>query len=196
MSCSPDDLKDLIFGELDEAARGRVEAHVRDCRNCQEELDRLGLTQAALHALAEEEMPRRIAFVSDPVFEPRWWQRLWRSGPKLGFASAAMLSAALVFSAVYRPAPPATPVASADPAVIEQRVSAEVAKRIGPAVEAAVAQSEVRQAKQTLELVAAARKEAADQRLQDRTQFDATLTYIQKKLGTFYLASANLGSRQ
>ena len=84
MSCSDDDLKDLMFGELDEAARGRVETHVRECWHCQEELDRLRLTQAALNVLPEEEMPRRIAFVSDPVFEPRWWQRLWQSGPKLG----------------------------------------------------------------------------------------------------------------
>lgn len=184
----------MIFGELDEAARGRAEAHVRECRDCREELDRLRLTQAAMHALPEEEMPRRIAFVSDPVFEPRWWQRLWQSGPKLGFASAAMLSLALVFSAVYRPAP-ATPAAALDPAAIEQRVGAEVARRIGPAVEAAVAQSEVRQAKRTEELVLEARREAANERQQDRDKLDVAFNYIQKKLGTFYLASADFGAR-
>jgi anti-sigma factor RsiW len=195
MSCSEDDLKDFMFGELDEAARGRVEAHVRSCRHCQEELDRLRLTGAALNALREEEMPRRIAFVSDPVFEPRWWQRLWQSGPKLGFASAAMLSLALVFSAVYRPAPQPVP-AAVDPAAIEQRVNAEVAKRIGPAIEAAVAASEARQAKKTAEMVAAAQKEAAFERQADRARIEEAFDYIRKKLGTFYMASANLGSRQ
>jgi anti-sigma factor RsiW len=194
MSCSEDDLKDFMFGELDEAARGRVEAHVRECRHCQEELDRLRLTQAALHALAEEEIPRRIAFVSDPVFQPRWWQRLWQSGPKLGFASAAMLSAALVFSVVYRPAPVAP--AAFDAAAIEQRVSAEVARRIGPAIQQAVAASEARQAQRAMELVAAARKEAAEERQRDRAQFDKAFEYIQKKFGMFYMASAGLGGRQ
>jgi anti-sigma factor RsiW len=196
MSCSEDDLKDFIFGELDEAARGRVEAHIRECRTCQEELDRLRLTGAALNALREEEMPRRIAFVSDPVFEPRWWQRLWQSGPKLGFASAAMLSLALVFNAVYRPAPQAAPAVAADPAVIEQRVNAELARRIGPAIEAAVAASEARQAKKTAELIAAAQKEAAFERQADRARIEEAFDYIRKKLGTFYMASANLGSRQ
>ena len=42
--------------------------------SCREELARLRLTLDALSTLREEEMPRRIAFVSDKVFEPRWWQ--------------------------------------------------------------------------------------------------------------------------
>jgi hypothetical protein len=46
-----------------------------------------------LASLEDEEIPRRIAFVSDRVFEPRWWQTMWRSGPVMGFASAALLAA-------------------------------------------------------------------------------------------------------
>jgi hypothetical protein len=69
-------------------------------------LDQLHLTQAALFSLRDEEIPQRIAFVSDPVFEPsgarRWWAAFWGSPARLGFAGAAMLSAALVFSASMR----------------------------------------------------------------------------------------------
>ena len=38
---------------------------------------RCGVTLDALSTLREEEIPRRIAFVSDKVFEPRWWQKLF-----------------------------------------------------------------------------------------------------------------------
>ena len=91
MNCAPDDLKDLFFGELDPRERKRVEEHLAKCLACQHEYDRLQLTQTTLLSVREEELPCRIAFVSDKVFEPRWYQKLWSSGPKVGFAAAAML---------------------------------------------------------------------------------------------------------
>ena len=36
MSCSPFDLKDYFFEELDGAQRKQVEAHVTGCRACRE----------------------------------------------------------------------------------------------------------------------------------------------------------------
>jgi anti-sigma factor RsiW len=108
MSCSPFDLRDYFLKELPDQERRQVEAHVRDCRSCREELDRLGMTQAALFSLRDEEIPQRVAFVSDAIFEPSPWRRawsaLWNSGARLGFVSAAMLSAALVVFALARPA--------------------------------------------------------------------------------------------
>lgn len=157
MSCSPYDLKDFFFGELAAAERSRVEDHLEECPECREEFERLGMTQAALHSLRDEELPRRIAFVSDKVFEPRWWQTLWHSGPRLGFASAAMLAAAIVVHGFARPAPVVLP--GPDAAVIESRISAEVARRIEPAVRAAVAESEARQAQKTAEQISTVRKE-------------------------------------
>ena len=56
--------------------------------------------QTALFSLREEEIPQRIGFVSDQIFEPSPWRRgwaaFWGSAARLGFASAAMLSVALV----------------------------------------------------------------------------------------------------
>jgi anti-sigma factor RsiW len=96
MSCSPFELKDYFFGELDPPERDAVEHHVASCASCREELAGLTTMRAVLLSVPDEEPPRRIAFVSDKVFEPRWWQKLWTSGARLGFASAAMLALAIV----------------------------------------------------------------------------------------------------
>jgi len=109
MSCSPFDLKDYFFDELGGAERKEVEAHVHACPTCRDELRRLRLTGTTLLSLREEEIPRRIAFVSDPVFEPlpwrRWWSGFWNAPARLGFGAAALLAAALVAFALIRPAP-------------------------------------------------------------------------------------------
>jgi anti-sigma factor RsiW len=154
MSCSPFDLRDYFFEELSDPHRQRqVEAHVKTCAPCREELDRLRITGAALRSLAEEEIPQRIAFVSDQIFEPSPWRRwlaaFWNSGARLGFASAAMLSASLVVFAL-RPAPapvlsvmrPATVQAPAAAPVTATQASAvsesDVQQRIQAAVDKAV----------------------------------------------------------
>lgn len=156
MSCSPFDLKDYFLDELPNPRRLEVEAHVQHCQACREELDRLRLTQTALTALGEEEVPRRLAFVSDKIFEPSPWRRgwaaLWGSGPRLGFASAAMLSVAILVSALMRPAPaPVLGTASVfrDAAVSGALTSQEVDRRI----RAAVSESEARQGQRTEQLV-------------------------------------------
>ena len=162
MSCSPFDLKDYFFGELPEPARKETESHLAGCGTCRDELAGLDLTRAALLAVPDEEPPRRIAFVSDKVFEPRWWQRMWNSGPQLGFAAAALLAAAIVVHGfAIRPAAPVIATAAVPDAVIET----EVAKRLGAEVAKAVAAGEERQLTRTLELVNLKLREAkADQR--------------------------------
>lgn len=142
MSCSPFDLRDYHLKELSEPEQRQVEAHVQECRGCREELDRLRLTQAALFSLRDEEIPQRIAFVSDPIFEPsrgqRWWAAFWGSPARLGFAGAAMLSAALVFSFANRPSTSVSGMSAAD---VERRI------------QQAVAASESRQSQKTTQLV-------------------------------------------
>jgi len=197
MSCSPDAIKDLLFGALEAAEACRVKEHMQQCAGCREEFDRLQFTQTALHALRDEELPRRIAFVSDRVFEPRWWQRLWRSGPQLGFASAALLAAAIMVHAFVRPAPEIA--AAPDAAAIEARVMAEVSRRIEPAVRAAVAEVEARQKERADEMLAAARREFQAQREADRLMLSTLaeeFTLLQKRYNVLQLASADLGVLQ
>lgn len=159
MSCSPFDLKDYFLKELPSPQRLQVEAHVRTCDTCREDLDRLQLTEAALFSLRDEEIPQRIAFVSDKIFEPsplrRWFAAFWGSTARLGFASAALLSCSIFYFAATRTAP-----APNRPAVIEKVTvaaapsSAEIQQQIQQAVDVAVAEVEARQAVKTNKLVA------------------------------------------
>jgi anti-sigma factor RsiW len=141
MKVTADILKDYVFGELDAAGRREVEAAVAADAGLREELARLQVTQSAMFALREEELPRRIAFVSDKVFEPKWWQVWLNSGPRMAFASAALLAGAIVFhGAAAGPVPVAAPVvqtAAFDEQQFEQRVRAEVARALPAALEAA-----------------------------------------------------------
>jgi anti-sigma factor RsiW len=156
MSCSPFDLRDYFLKELPDSERRQVEAHVRNCQPCLEELDRLRLTEAALFALREEEIPRRIGFVSDQVFEPspwrRWWAGLWGSTARLAFASAAMLSVAILVSAL-RPVEQIA-VRPGPPQIVKAVSETEIQSRIDTAVAQAVAQVDARQTEKTKQLVA------------------------------------------
>src|SRR3954449_10492308 len=115
MSCSPFDLRDYFFGELAPAERSATDPRLPPCPPGREELAKPSdLKSVLLSASADEEPARRIAFVSDKVFEPRWWQRLWTSGPQLGFVASAMLAAAImVHGFAVRPATPQAAVAMA-----------------------------------------------------------------------------------
>jgi hypothetical protein len=81
MSCSPFDLKDYFLKELTVPQAAQVEDHIHTCSGCREEFDRLRLTEAALFSLRDEEIPQRIGFVSDKIFEPspvrRWTYEFW-----------------------------------------------------------------------------------------------------------------------
>jgi anti-sigma-K factor RskA len=99
MNCESYDWKAYALGELDRAARKDAEAHAALCADCREEAAALRLTLATLSTLREEEMPRRIAFVSDKVFEPRWWQKMiWNPN----FAAACVIAAAILVHAFAR----------------------------------------------------------------------------------------------
>jgi len=190
MSCSPFDLRDYYFKELPENQRKLTEVHVNSCASCREELDGLRGTEAALLTLPDEEIPQRIGFVSDPVFQPsalrRGWDGFWNSTARLGFVSAAMLSAALVVFSVSRPTPR---IAGPSPTIARAALEADFSRRLNDAVQKAVADSEARQARQTQELLAAAEKrhELETQAMMVRVQ--EYLDVERKRMNTMILAS-------
>jgi anti-sigma factor RsiW len=192
MSCSPFDLKDYLFGELDGTSRGAVARHLEACSSCREELRALEATRAALGTWRDEEIPQRIAFVSDRVYEPsplrRWGLALWNSGPRLGFVSAALLSAALVTHGVQtRLAPPPAPYAAQPAARISPaQIQADIDRRVAAAVRSAVAESEARQSARTLEILSAARREIAAQRHQDREAIARVLDMMDRQMKNVY----------
>ena len=192
MNCAPDDLKDLFFGEIDARERKRVEEHLAACVSCQTEYDRLLLTQTALLSLPEEDLPRRIAFVSDKVFEPRWYQKLWNSGPKLGFAAAAMLSCAILVHALVPAAPQQTASFAPDNAKIQSIVQAEVDRRMTIEVKRVAAEFETRGDAKLQRVMAEQRKQFDFDRRAEMVALEAHYTVLQKKLNQMYLASTSL----
>ena len=104
MSCESYDWKSYALGEMDSSGRREAEAHAAVCPNCREELATLRLTLDTLSTLREEEIPRRIAFVSDQIFEPRWYQRFGRSLWSPNFAAACVIAGAILVHAFARPA--------------------------------------------------------------------------------------------
>jgi len=194
MSCSPFDLRDYYFKELAENERRLTEVHVKTCAQCREELDRLRGTEAALLALPDEEIPQRIGFVSDPVFQPsafrRGWDALWNSTARLGFVSAAMLSAALTIFSLTRPATPSNAPA---PAMHQAALQADFSRRLNDAVQKAVAASEVRQARLTQALLAAAEQRNAQDVREMRARFDEYVEVEKKRQDTLFLASNESG---
>jgi anti-sigma factor RsiW len=137
MSCPPFDVRDYVLGELTPSQREQMQAHLEHCPACAADADTLSLTRTALLSVREEEPPRRIAFVSDKVFQPRWWQLWFRPS----FAGALLIALAILAHALYRPVQkaqqaPVAQVQSLSPQQVEQLVRDAVAQ--------AVAQSEAR----------------------------------------------------
>jgi anti-sigma factor RsiW len=156
MSCSPFDLRDYFLKELAGSEQSQVEAHVKNCGSCREEVERLRIMETALFSQRDEEIPQRIAFVSDPVFQPPVWRRAWAafwgSSGRLAFAGAAMLSGAIVFSTIHgKPAPVNLAV---QPAAVQTISETEIQARVDAAVAKAVAASVAQLAATSRQLVA------------------------------------------
>ncbi len=188
MSCSPFDLRDYVFGELPENDRRQMELHTRGCAVCREELDRLRSTQAVLLAVADEEIPQRIGFISDRVYEPsrllRWWHAFWGSAPRLGFASAAMLSVALIVSAAHRSAPVA-PAPTVDVATLQ----ADLSRQVREAVVRAVAESDARHERRTAELLSAVSKRFDAERKADKQAVSENFALMERYARRDYRAA-------
>jgi predicted RNA-binding protein with RPS1 domain len=153
-----------------------------------EDRDRLANTIAALRAVPDEEPPRRIAFVSDKVFEPKWWQRF----PAWGFASATALAAAIVTHGyVTRPVtqviPAQAPAVSAP--VDAKALEVQLDQKIEMALRKASAEND-------------ARVKAAVEETERRLNFEhraALLTVeenmnlMRKQMNRMFVATADLG---
>lgn len=97
MSYSPDELKDYLLDELSAPRRAELEAVLRSSSAARAELARQRLLLQALLSLPQEEIPQRIAFVSDPVLEPaarqKLWLGIWTGAPSLAAAAVLLVLA-------------------------------------------------------------------------------------------------------
>ena len=213
MTCTDFDIRDFFLGELPESDRERTVRHLASCSGCAGELESLRHLRFALELLPDQEPPQRIGFVSDKVFEParsrRMWNAFWNSAPRLGFASAAMLSVALVIFA-FRPAPVAVvsrvPITAQTvafsgvkppdvklPNVTLPDVTPLINETVREAVRKAVADTELRQQKRTdLLLAASERKHEQDQQAIMMRVADA-YTMMQKRIMVSRASLVNYG---
>lgn len=179
------DLKAYLFGELPEEERRRVAAHLEKDPAAQAELSRLEATQAMLGFMQPEELPRRIAFVSDKVFEPTWFQRFFASGAQLGFASAALLALAIVGHGwLSRPAP-------IDAAAVRQVVAAEVNTRMNEVARqvSGPGASDERVAKMIAVAIQQVEKKAEFDRAADRLTIEENFNLLQKMISRDQVAT-------
>ncbi len=192
MSCKSYDWKAYALGELNAADRRAAESHATSCPQCRQELAEARLTLDALSVLREEEPPRRIAFVSDKVFEPRWWQSFLRPS----FAAGCVIAAAILVHAFVRPA--ALPVADTARigSKIESEIQANIEKRIETAVAKAVADTEQRDAQKTQELLAESEKRFAEQRQADFAAFAKNFEMLNKQVTKLYAVNTGVGFSQ
>jgi hypothetical protein len=193
MSCQQFDWKGYVLDEVPAAERRLMDSHLPSCAECREELDGLRLTMTALGRLPVREIPRRISFVSDPVFEPSWWQRFWKSGPQLGFASAALLACAILAHGwMARPAAPVS-VAGVTPQQVEAQVQQEVARRLPVAISEQV-QAQLKPAMADLSAkMEQYQKQNDDRRRADLRDVDNAFTLFTKRYNAMVLSNARYG---
>jgi len=198
MSCASYDLKAYQFGEASAAERREIELHARACQACGDELARLNFTQAALMSVRDEEIPRRVAFVSDKVFEPKWYKR--PLGAVWGYASMALLAGAIVFHAVWTP--PA--IITTDPLAAVVHKTAPVAPAglsraaVESMVQTAVAEADARGEKRARQLLAASEKRHELERAEMMATINASFEVLSKRYNNLVrmTASAEMGDRR
>jgi anti-sigma factor RsiW len=125
VSCESFDWKAYALGEMSPAERRQAESHAAACAACREEAGGLRVTLDAMSTLREEEVPRRIAFVSDKVFERRWWQQLLNPT----FAAACVVAAAILVHGFWNPSNRALQQAQIDAAVAKAVAASETRQR-------------------------------------------------------------------
>jgi hypothetical protein len=201
-----DELRDYAFDELGAESRHSMEQHIAGCSDCGSELDGLRLTTAALRILPDREIPQRIAFVSDKIFQPsparRWFEGFWNSGARLGFASACVLAVAIVVSAYHRSAP----VNTAAPAMVQTAAAPALSKApvlskedLSKEIDAAVAKAAVQIREEDARTMKTALEESELKHDRERRAMmvavGENLDFMQKRLNSITMASNDLGVR-
>ena len=181
-------LRDYAFDELSATERPEMERHVSACTDCAAELDQLRLTTAALRVLPDVEIPQRIAFVSDKVFEPSPIARFLRSA-WAGLASAGLMAAALIFTVLHQPAPQVR-------TIIQSASGTDVSKQIDEAVSRAVQQVRTEDAELTKAALAEAETRHQREHRVLMVEMEQSLEYIQKRLGTITSLTSSMETPQ
>ena len=163
----------------------------------QEDQERVAAAIVALHQVPDQDPPRRIAFVSDKVFEPRWWQRI----PAWGMAGAsAMLSVSILAHGwLMRPVASIPAVAAtaqtmpADPAAYE-KISRQLEARFQARLTAALSEAKATHDAQLKEAVQVTERRLEFQHRAQMLTVEENFDLFRKQMNRMIVASADLGS--
>jgi hypothetical protein len=153
------------------------------------EAERLEQALAALTVLKEEEPPRRLAFVSDRVFEMPWWRR-WLSPPAWGMAAVA--ASVLMHGVLTRPLPAApgqVTQARAEKEIDLAALEAAYERRLTLLVRRSAQESEAR----VRDAVAAAERRLEFQHRAAVVTLEENYSLLRKQMNRMVLASADFG---
>lgn len=186
-------LRDYYFGEMAAGERAAMEQRLAASpelrAELRAELRQLESTATALRMLPDEAPPRRIVLALDPARPVGSRLSRWIFGAGPVFASAALSALAVFWVMSSRPAQmrPASVVTS-------QASSPADPGNVAALVQAAVAQSELRSAEKTKQLLADAERRHELERQQTLLNVQDTLNYWQKKMNVLQVASVDLGA--
>lgn len=174
-------LRDYAFDELPAPERATMERHLAACESCESEFRAIQLTTATLRSIPDREVPQRIAFVSDKIFEPspvaRFFRSFFTSGAQLGFASACLLTGAIVYSATQRPAEVRTVITTAS--------NQDVSGQIDAAVKKAVAQVHEEDSRMTKTALAVAELRHKEEHRALLVSMQESMDVMQKRMGAY-----------
>ena len=196
MSCASYDLKAYQLGEASVAERRDIEQHARACRTCSDELAQLNLMQAAMMSVRDEDPPRRIAFVSDKVFEPKWYKR--PLGAAWGFGAMAALAGAIMFHALWNPGAivtthPLETIVRKSPPIAPAGLTRAAVESM---VQNAVLEADARGEKRARQLLAESEKRHELERAEMMAGIRVSFEELSKRYNNLYkmTASADLGA--
>jgi len=195
MENNPIDLKAYALGEATPTEQQVAAAHLAESAEARDEFESLQLTLTALASVRDEEMPRRIAFVSDPVFEPSLWQRIWGSGARLAFGGATLLAVAITAHGfLTRPVVTqvGAPVAGISQADIDRTVDKAVTSAVTAAVIAVDARTEARVKDEVSLALVKAEKRYEGERQMMAVSFEENLNILRKQMNRMYVTNAGL----
>lgn len=199
------DLRDLVFGDsLGETSEAELHA-ISSHPERGEELNRLLRLRESLLSLAEEEPPRRIVLATPPREERRRWWQLGFASPGWGFAGACALAAAIVFHALWTPAPadPSQVAFAPDPRPLpsetapvpdETRIQSLVDARVAAAVSQMREDLNAAHRRETARLVSAAETRLREEHEQELMQMREAVNYMNKQFGTQLVANVALAN--
>jgi len=187
MDHSQIDLNAYALGEGTPAERAAAAAHLAKSPEAALDFERLQMTLTALQGLRDEEVPRRIAFVSDPVFERSLWQRFWSSGPRVAFGAAAMLACAITAHG-FLVRPVAQPVLTTTAQISQADVDAVVQK----AVQAIEVRTENRVRQEVSLAVNKTEKRFTQEIQMMAASFQENDTLLRKQMNRMYVTNAGL----